>query len=348
MEHFEPANFINHLLEDKRKTLSTPKKISKIVKPHFFLFNEMENAKKLRKIHGYKNHFYIFDTCEKMQLSELDEHEEKISLYKKIRHEEDILLRFEDKQLVYLEGYLKCLSSSKKYVLKLVEFYMHLLGSLKLLANCKLLHGNVSLKNIVVDKNEDVLLCNFSHSIDLTTPDIYEHLIVFLKENEENESEFDFKPLEWHILHHLSLNKKIGLSQFNIERIIDSYLQRNQLLHHFGKETLARFKQEGLDFFVHFVNKTYTEACQELLKYAETWDNYELSMTYLKILVGLQRAIKIPNIFVTHFCKLLVENVSSDPRKRHGIVENMELFEKIRCFIEMEDYLSLLNSLDKV
>jgi len=227
--------------------------------------------------------------------------------------------------------------------LKLVEFYMHLLGSLKLLGNIKLVHGNVSLKNIVVDKNEDVLLCNFSHSLDIAMPDLHEHLTRFF-----HDGIVGHEPLEWHILHHLSLNKKMGLSQYNIERIIESYLQRNEVLHHFGKETLARFKKEALDFFVHFVNKTYIEVCQSLLQYANTWNNYELSMTYLKILVGLQRTIKMPNIFITHFCKLLVDNVSSDPRKRHSIVETMEQFEKILAHIKMEDYEHLLNALEKL
>ena len=342
---FEPYNYIHFVKEHFQRQSPNPiqKKISKIVKPHFFLTNEIENTKKIIKIHGYKNHFYIFDSCEKMQLSEMDEHDESISLCKKISHEEDYLLRFEDRQLLYLEGYLKCLTSSKKYLLKLVEFYMHLLGSLKLLGNVKLVHGNVSLKNIVVDKNEDVLLCNFSHSLDIAMPDLHEHLTRFF-----HDGIVGHEPLEWHILHHLSLNKKMGLSQYNIERIIESYLQRNEVLHHFGKETLARFKKEALDFFVHFVNKTYIEACQGVLQYVNTWNNYELSMTYLKILVGLQREIKIPNLFITHFCKLLVENVSSDPRKRHGIAETMELFEKILAHIKMEDYQHLLNALDKL
>ena len=86
-------------------------KISKIVKPHFFLFNELENAKKIKRIHGYKNHFYLFETAEKMQLSEMDDEDEYFNLNKKIKHAEDILLKFEDRQLIYLEGYLKTLPS---------------------------------------------------------------------------------------------------------------------------------------------------------------------------------------------------------------------------------------------
>lgn len=342
VEEIEPKNFIN-IFESKKEMPAKSKKISKIAKPHFFLLNEIENAKKIRKIHGYKNHFYIFQTCEKMQLSELDEHDEKISLYKKITHEEDILLTFEDKQLIYLEGYLKSLTSSKKYLLKLVEFYIHILGSLKLLENNKLFHGDVCLKNIVVDKNEDALLCNFSHSLDLTRADLHEYLTFFLEENEN-----EFKPLEWHILHHLSLNKKSGLSQYNLERIIDSHLEKNEMLHDLGKEILTKFRQEAIYFFVHFTNKTYDEVCQGLFKYAETWNNYQLSMTYLKILLGVQRLIKIPNIFITHFCKLLVENVSSNPRTRHSIMETMVLFEKMLTLVQMEDCLALINSLDKV
>jgi hypothetical protein len=328
----------------KEKTEAKKHKISKIVKPHFFLFNELENAKKIKRIHGYKNHFYLFETAEKMQLSAMDDEDEYFNLNKKIKHDEDILLKFEDRQLIYLEGYLKTLTSSKKYVLKLVEFYMHLLGSLKLLNDVHLLHGNILLKNIVIDKNEDVLLCNFSHSFDLRRQDASEHLVPFLKENDN----LDIKPLEWHVLHYLSLNKKLGLSNYNMEKLVDTYLEKNELLHHFGNDVLLQFRQDAVAYLYSFTNKTYDEACKDLLKHADTWNNFELSMVYLKILVGIQRVIKEPNVFVIRFAKLLVENISSIPDKRHSLSTTMELFHEMMSVVKMEDYMKLVISLDNV
>jgi hypothetical protein len=69
-------------------------------------------------------------------------------------------------------------------------------------------------------------------------------------------------------------------------------------------------------------------------------------MVYLKILVGIQRTIQKTNLFISHFAKLLVENVSTDPGKRHGILETTSLFNSILQHIDVQDYQNLICCLD--
>lgn len=333
---------------EKRKC---SKKISKIVDIDFFILNEIENLKKIKRIDGYKNYFYIFDNSQTTQMNVLDLNydddfetiENPFKNNKKSKNvQEDILVQFEDRELIYLDGYLKTLSSTKKYVLKIIEFYTHLLGSLKRLDKLHLYHGNIDFKNIVVDFKENVLLCNFSHSLDLSRNDIPDYFIKLFKE----EKSYTTKPLEWHFLKHLAMNKNLALSAYNIDKIIQNYLDKHEVLHHFGKNVLSNLKLEASAFFMKFVNKTYNEISLQLLQFANTWNLFELSMSYLKILVSIQRTIQKTNLFISHFAKLLVENVSTDPGKRHGILKTTSLFNSILEHIEIQDYQDLIYCLD--
>lgn len=328
------------------------KKISKIVDIDFFLLNELENTKKIQKIDGYENHFYTFYNAQTTQMNFLENQDSDDDLdvdnpfqtNKKLQNSgEDMLLQFEDRNLIYFDGYLKSLSCTKKYLRKLIEFFIHLLSSLKLLDKIHLYHGNIDFKNIVVDTKENVLLCNFSHSLNLTRHDISDYLIYFLID--KNENLVRHKPLEWYFLKHLSVHTNVALSSYNIEKIIDTYLERNEVLHHFGNNVLSSLKLDASAFFLKFVNKTYNETSLELLQFANTWNLFELSMAYLKILVGIQRTIQKPNRFITHFAKLLVENVSTDPRKRHNVLKTINYFDSILQHIEMKDYKEIVDVL---
>lgn len=332
--------------EPSQKTKKKTKNISKIVDIDFFLLNELENVKKIQRIDGHQNHFYTFYNAQKTQMNVLDENSDDefgvdnpFQTNKKVRNtDEDMLLQFEDRQLVYFDGYLKSLSCTKKYLRKVIEFYIHLLSSLRVLDKLQLYHGNIDFKNIVVDSKENVLLCNFSHSLDLTKDDISHYLIHFL-------TDMTHKPLEWYFLKHLSIHKNVALSSYNIEKIIDNYLERNEVLHHFGNNVLSTLKLDASTFFLKFANKTYNEISLELLQFANTWNLFELSMAYLKILVGIQRTIQKPNRFITHFAKLLVENVSTDPRKRHNVLKTIDYFGSILQHIEMKDYKEIIEFL---
>lgn len=335
--------------EPSQKTKKKTKNISKIVDIDFFLLNELENVKKIQRIDGHQNHFYTFYNAQKTQMNVLDENSDDefgvdnpFQTNKKVRNtDEDMLLQFEDRQLVYFDGYLKSLSCTKKYLRKVIEFYIHLLSSLRVLDKLQLYHGNIDFKNIVVDSKENVLLCNFSHSLDLTKDDISHYLIHFLTDK----TDMTHKPLEWYFLKHLSIHKNVALSSYNIEKIIDNYLERNEVLHHFGNNVLSTLKLDASTFFLKFANKTYNEISLELLQFANTWNLFELSMAYLKILVGIQRTIQKPNRFITHFAKLLVENVSTDPRKRHNVLKTIDYFGSILQHIEMKDYKEIIEFL---
>ena len=72
--------------------------------------------------------------------------------------------------------------------------------------------------------------------------------------------------------------------------------------------------------------------------YSSTWDNYALSILFLRILIGIHKTIEIQNKFIIYFMKLLVTNIHLNPLKRLSIVTTTNKFEAILESIEPKDY----------
>jgi len=79
-----------------------------------------------------------------------------------------------------------------------------------------------------------------------------------------------------------------------------------------------------------------------MLQYYNTWDNYALSILFLRILIGIHRSIQITNKFIILFMKLLVSNIHLNPIKRLSISSTTNKFETILDSLEPKDYKELL------
>ena len=102
---------------------------------------------------------------------------------------------------------------------------------------------------------------------------------------------------------------------------------------------------DGLKFFARYTNKSFDENLIEAFKYCWTWDNYALSIVYLKILIGLHRLLNVNNKFIISFMKLLVDNISLDPSKRPLPSVTLTLFENMLQTILMKDYQELIDAI---
>ncbi len=76
----------------------------------------------------------------------------------------------------------------------------------------------------------------------------------------------------------------------------------------------------------------------DVLQFSNTWDNYALSILYLRILIGIHRSIGIKNKFIILFMKLLVTNIHLNPLKRLSIEMTIEKFDILLDSLEPKDY----------
>jgi len=187
------------------------------------------------------------------------------------------------------------------------------------------------------------LLSNFSLSIDLTNKNMPEYIKHFIIKYEPSYVEW---PMELHILAYLLTNNLKGLSMYNIECIINDVVTHNDILHTFGDKIVSSYKMDALTYFKKYVNLSYEEILSDVLKYSHTWDNYALSILFLRILIGLHKSIEIKNKFIILFMKLLVGNIHFNPQKRLCIEETQNSFHNLLNNIAPKDYKEIILALN--
>ena len=328
--------FFNESVERTKK--EKPQKIYKIVKLDFFVENELTNQK---KIDNRKNYYYLCENSKELTITEIDEDSRKIKGKNRMK-DNTILLQFEDRKIINLKTYLKELSSSTKYILTIINFYKYLLNSINLLVNNNIFHNHINFDSIVVDKFEYPLLTNFSFSIDYSRNNILQYIKHFIIAYDPSYLEW---PIELHILSYLLTNKLNSLSSHNIETIIHEVIKNNVILNTFKNNIVSSFREESLQYFKKYVNQSYEYILTDILRYSHTWDNYALSILFLRMLIGIHRTIEIKNKFIILFMKLLVYNIHCNPSKRMTIDLTIIKFDGLLDSLEPEDYKNVINGL---
>jgi len=339
------TNILNNKLtnteKDERKKT---KLVHHIVSYHFFSLNEIDISKIIKQMHTdfhYSRRYYIFETAQPLKIAELEselESKRAIIIKRDIINEDNLLLSFEKRKLIYFDLNLKALSSSKKYIFQLIDFYRYLLRSIDLLVAAGIVHNNINFNTILVDSFDTPILTNFMYSIYLRKSDMASYMSHFLSREIKDELQW---PIEFCILKYQLTNKLDSLSLYNIETIIRKYVTDHTILNTFGSDVVQNYLADGLLYFGKYTNKSYQENVADILKYSHTWDNYALSIVYLHILIGLHRVINVNNKFVILFMKLLVSNINLDPSQRPSL--QTEIFEKMLNNIDLNDFQMLVS-----
>ena len=316
-------------------------KIHKIIHNDFFIQNELTNQKKILKIHDINKYFFLCENTSELKITQIDEHDTTINK-SYTTYDDTILLVYEKRQLTVFKNYLKALNPPKKYILTIINTYKHLLNSLHLLVTNNIFHNHINFDSIVVDNSDYPLLSNFSFSIDYSRKDIERYIKHFIIAYEPSYIEW---PIELHILSYILTNKLNSLSSYNIETIINEYINHNNILNTFGPSVVSSYKEEANQYFKKYVNQSYEYILSDILQHAHTWDNYALSILFLRILIGIHRTIGIKNKFIILFMKLLVCNIHLNPCKRLSISQTIQQFNSLLDSLDPKDYKDVINSL---
>ena len=335
---FYPEHKSNN--NNKSNNNKSNKLIHYMVDLDFLLQNEIENSKSIKqKIDDYDWRFFLFNTSESLRIAEIDSASEpQFARSNNNNNNNNILLTFENRPIIYLDVYLKSLSCSRKYIFQIIEFYRYQLLTIDLLVSINMVHNNICLNTIVIDSFENPLLTNFRFSIDLNTKTHVTHII--------SEKNYDSYILpEFCLLKYQLSNKLESLSMYNIEKVIKQFIVDHTILNTFGPKIVNDYMESALLYFSKYSNKSYDQNVSDVLLFSSTWDNYALSIVYLKILIGLHRVINVNNKFIILFMKLLVNNIHPDPSKRQSIKQTSERFELMIDDIDNTEFIDLIKLL---
>lgn len=338
IENLESCVYYHLKDNNKRKK---KKIINKLVKNNFFVSNELTNIKKIEQIKDFKKYYYICENTSELLITEIDENVNYLKCNNKnTRLDNSLLLKYEEKELINLKTYLKSsLSSPRIYILNLINNYQKLLKSINLLNKNQIVHNFINLDSVKINSLEPIIT-NFSFSIDVSKEfNIINHFLI------EYDPTYIEWPLEFHVLSFLQTNKLNSLSNFNIENIINNVFDNQYILKTFGENFVSSYKIDALDYFKKYVNWNYDDILKDIFEFYKTWDNYALSIMYLRILIDLHKSVKNKNKFIILFMKLLVYNINSNPSKRHSIDLTLNKFESILDGLQIYDWKDLLDNL---
>jgi hypothetical protein len=321
------------------------KQIHNIVKKTLLVTNEVEKTQRIKQILYWERHFHLFNTVENIRIAELSEDSREIwaaayaanTSAKVSSNTAELLLSYDSRKLIYLDSYLKALSCSTKYITKLIEFYKGILNSAKLLAANGLSHNNINLDTILVNEHDDILLTKFGFALDTMREKGIETINLPALVNYYTPEMDVFLPVEFHLLRYQLNNNLSCLSCYNIETVIKQFVANHSILKHFDSQTMM---QDGVSYFMKYNNKNLIDNT-----FLKTWDNYAISIVFLRILIGLHKSIKVNNKFIILFMKLLLGNINMDPSKRLSLDNTTKQFELLLNSLTIDDFTQLLKHL---
>ena len=297
-------------------------------------------------------HFYLFDAVETMKIGTLDAESYHLQSVRELKDDGSAVALYKPRSLVYIDGYLRSLSCSRKYILFLTDFYTRLLSSIDLLVSSGIVHNNIGFKSILVDtSSETPILTNFRFGLDISLNE-KSTLKQFFIQYAPDRLQW---PLEIHLLCYLQTNKLEGLSFHNIETVVKSVIGHNHYLKTFGQKIVDEYLESGITYFSRYINKNIDWIVADITKYAATWDNYALSICYLKIVIDLylnnsskgsnNKSKNKKSKFLIQFMRLLVTNIHSSPLKRLLVRDTTNKFAAIMEECSIDDLYLLVVSL---
>lgn len=313
-------NCVYFFLDDDQNTkqdTKNTKTVSKYVKLNILGTNEISVLKRIKLLPNCSKYFHVFESIESVKIASIEN-----SLQSQMQMQKDnqnMLLRYADQKLIYLDGYLRSLSCSRKYIYLLTDFYTRLLKSINLLVSSNIVHNNIGFKTIVVNSFELPILTNFKFALDLSNPDILEYIKhVFIQYNPS----YIYWPPEIHLLSYILTNKMSSLSLNNIETVINAVC--------FDKDTII--KEQTIGYFSKYVNCTSNKIIADILRFSSTWDQYALGISYLNLFLNENEGvknIKTSNNFVVMFLELLQETVHMIPLKRLNVTKTLAKYQQL-------------------
>ena len=205
----------------------------------------------------------------------------------------------------------------------------HLYKSLNLLIECNLIHYDLKGNNIIFDTKKNLpIIVDFGLSFILDD--------VFL--NNLHNYFYRYAPdyYIWSIeIHYINLliNKNINPSKKDFLHLATTFTNHNKALDVFSNE----FKENYINNIVNVLTEynklpTPEEKIKAALEGWTTWDNFAISILYIRIICGLIKTDKdkmLNNIFIKSLLEIMVTNIHPNYKKRMSVPDTIVRFKEI-------------------
>ena len=336
----------------KGKEMKTKKFITKIQIENSTSRREIKIGEKVKKIPLSKKYFApIISSCDyKHKVVEMVSKKYDCSFFSKYPNK-----KFTISRLPYINGddYKKYLHSNMdddKYLYSIIHGYSYLLFSLYMLNKYGIIHYDIKGENIMYNKALDIpIVIDFGLSIikkdiepAFNDPDYIKRFSTYFY---TSAPDYSLWCLDAHylcfIINHPNSNVKN-----EIQNMVNLYMQNNKSFRYLSDEMYDIFKNLSIKQLHKYANMGTKESIKYILSYCDTWDNYSLSIMFMRIL----NTLKVENSkFLQAFQMLLEINIHPEPKERLSLSKTHDKIIKYlnNNINEMNIFQNIINDINK-
>jgi serine/threonine protein kinase len=237
-------------------------------------------------------------------------------------------------------------ADSRMVIQTFIESYKYLLMAIEKLTYINVIHFDLKLENIIFHGyTYEPRIIDFGISVpvgDLNASNMKHYFYTYAPS-------YYVWCIDIIIINFLLHETDTELTDANAETISRMYVANNKALSIFSSEEVNQYLDVCIKHIKTYVGRPREEVIQELMKYSNTWDNYSLSIIYLKLIDGLFPNRENNNTFIILMIRILFTNIHPDPSKRLTINDTMIQFSNI-FYIEgdVDSYILLARQLNNV
>jgi len=321
------------------------KYVSKIQKNNKYANNEKIMGELITKIDGYINHFSPVVKKELLKTTKIkkDFFKECSALKDSDKNDSLIIMKME-----YINGddfieYLIKNKGSIDIVKNLISSYTHLLTSIKLLTDAKLIHYDLKGDNILFNKDKEIpIMIDFGLSINMnelinqsiSVEKLKKYFYVY-------GADYYVWPIEVHYLCYI-LHVNENPSHEDINKICDEFVKENVALTlNFSNSFIQSYKKKCVKTLEGLNTYDFASRINKVLSYWYTWDNYALSIIYLLFVYYLNINGYLKNDLIIYFSEMLLTNINPDSSERLNVVETKSKFTEFLYNLNMSNVVNL-------
>ena len=325
--------------------IDNKKYVSKIQKNNKYANNEKIIGELITKIDGYINHFAPIIKKELLKTTKIkkDFFKECSALKDSGKNNSLIIMKME-----YINGddfieYLIKNKGSIDIVKNLISSYTHLLTSIKLLTDAKIIHYDLKGDNILFNKDKEIpIMIDFGLSINMN--ELINQSISIEKLKKffyVYGADYYVWPIEVHYLCYiLHVNENPSIEDIN--KICDEFVKENVALTlNFSNSFIQSYKKKCVKILEGLNTYDFASRVNKVLSYWYTWDNYALSIIYLLFVYYLNINGYLKNDLIIHFSEMLLTNINPDSSERLNVVETKSKFTEFLYNLNMSNVVNL-------
>jgi serine/threonine protein kinase len=235
-------------------------------------------------------------------------------------------------------------SSKKHIIIGLIENYSYLLDSINILLKKHIVHFDIKSENILYNQNTHLpLILDFGVSINMDTFN-YKNIGTYFY---TYSPDYYIWPLEVHVITFLLHETDSTLTEKNIKSICMEYVKYNKGLINFSEGFKREYLQACENYLQVYVGMDKKKTIELLVAFYPTWDNYSLSILYLKTFSFMFPHGFHKNSLILYFSQMLLYNINPNPEKRYSLEETKQKFKDIFFMEEQVDnYMDLINAFE--